>query len=125
MDWYYLQMREMHALLAWVSVGFFLARGLAFQFQMQWPMDVRVRTLVFGCDFLLTICGLSLWGLLQFNPVYQAWLGMKLLALVGYTVAAHWAMGRGEFRVIGYVLALLLLAYMMAVSYLRDPWLGY
>ncbi|MDT8999420.1 SirB2 family protein [Paucibacter sp. APW11] len=124
MDWYYLQMREMHALLAWVSVAFFLVRGFAFQLQAEWPMDVRVRTLVFGTDLLLTVCGLSLWGLMHFNPWYDAWLGTKLLALVAYTATAHWAMGRDEFSLLGYVLALLLLGYMMAVSFTRDPWLG-
>jgi uncharacterized membrane protein SirB2 len=123
MDWFYLQMIELHRVLAWCSVLFFLARGLIFQFGDAWAeraMDGRIQLLVFGVDMLLTISGLSLWVLLHFNPLRDGWLMAKLLALLAYTLCAHWAMGRGEFRILGYVAALLLLAYMMGVSITRQ-----
>jgi len=118
------QMSEIHVLLAWFSVAFFLIRGLAFQFGASWVMDGRIQVLVFGVDFLMTITGLSLWALQGLNPLRDGWMGAKLLALLIYTVCAHWAMGRGEFRSLGYLLALLALAYMMAVSFSRSVWLG-
>lgn len=121
---YDVQMGEIHVLLAWLSVAFFLIRGLAFQFGAGWVMDGRIQVLVFGVDFLMTITGLSLWGLQSLHPLRDGWLGAKLLALLMYTVCAHWAMGRGEFRSLGYLLALLALAYMMAVSFSRSVWLG-
>ena len=121
------QMGQIHALLAWASVALFLVRGLAFQFGARyavWAMDTRLQTLVFGIDLLLTITGLSLWGLLYLNPMRDAWLGAKLLALVAYTVFAHAAMGKSEFSILSYVAALLMLAYMMAASITRSAVLG-
>lgn len=120
-----LQMSEIHVLLAWCSVALFLVRGLAFQLGGQWALDSRLSVLVFGIDLLMTITGLSLWALLALNPFLRdSWLLVKLIALVAYTVCAHWAMGRGEFRSLGYLLALLSLAYMLACSITRSPWLG-
>ena len=121
---YDLQMSQIHALLAWCSVAFFLVRGLAFQLGVGWAMDSRLRILVFGIDALLTVTGLSLWALLYLNPLRDGWLMAKLLALVAYTVCAHWAMGGSEFRALGYGAGLLMLAYMMGVSNTRNPWLG-
>jgi uncharacterized membrane protein SirB2 len=118
------QMSEIHTLLAWLSVLLFLVRGLAFQLGANWAMDTRLQTLVFGTDLLLTITGLSLWGLLYLNPMIDSWLGAKLLALVAYTVLAHAAMGRSEFSILSYVGALLMLAYMMAASITRSAALG-
>jgi uncharacterized membrane protein SirB2 len=118
------QMGQIHVLLAWASVALFLVRGLAFQLGAGWAMDTRLQTLVFGIDLLLTITGLSLWGLLYLNPLRDAWLGAKFLALVAYTVFAHAAMGKGEFSVLSYAAALLMLAYMMAASITRSAMLG-
>jgi len=118
------QMSQIHALMGWFSLALFLARGLAFQFQQAWPMDARVRVLVFGNDLLMTVTGLSLWALRYYNPLYDGWLAGKLMALFAYTVCAHWAMGRGEFRSLGYVLSLLFLAYMIGASVTRSAALG-
>ncbi len=119
------QMGQIHVLLAWFSVAMFFFRGLAFQFGATWALDDRLRTLVFGIDFLLTITGLSLWALQYLNPFLRdGWLLAKLLALVAYTVCAHMAMGRNKFHVPAYIASLLLLAYMMGVSVTRSAWLG-
>ncbi|MDC8774258.1 SirB2 family protein [Roseateles albus] len=118
-------MGQIHAVLAWSSVAMFLVRGLLFQFGAPWVMDERVRTLVFGIDFLLTITGLSLWVLLYLNPFLRdGWLLAKLLALAAYTFSAHMAMGSNRFHLPAYFVSLLLLAYMVAVSVKRSPWLG-
>ena len=47
---------QIHALLAWFSVGMFLVRGLAYQFGAAWSLDDRLRTLVFGIVPLNKIC---------------------------------------------------------------------
>ncbi|MEL4177504.1 SirB2 family protein [Roseateles sp. PN1] len=124
MDWFYMGMRDTHAALAWFSMTLFMVRGLAVQFGAEWPLDSRWSVLVFGADTLLTVSGLSLWALLYFSPFRDAWLALKLLSLVGYTVCAYLAMGRGEFRSLAYLGALLMLAYMMGLSYTREPLLG-
>ena len=63
-------------------------------------------------------------ALLYLNPLRDHWLLGKLIALPGYTVSAHWALGRGEFRSLGYVIALLCLACMVGASITRSAGLG-
>lgn len=122
---YNTQMGEIHALLAWISVTMFLVRGLAYQLGAQWELDSRLRVLVFGVDTLMFITGLSLWALLYLNPFLRdSWLLAKLIALGVYIACSHWSMSRDEFHLVGYVLALLALAYMLGVSMTRSPWLG-
>ncbi|MCH7342207.1 SirB2 family protein [Pelomonas sp. CA6] len=124
MTWFYTQMVQMHALLAWIGIVFFLIRGMAVLLEAAWEMDDRVRLLVFGVDVLLVISGLSLWGALQYSPLREGWLAAKLIALMLYIACAHWAMGRRALRLPGYVLGLLALGYVMGVSYTRSPSLG-
>lgn len=121
---YDIQMSQIHALLAWSAVALFVVRGLAFQFGAAWPKDTRLGVLVFSVAVLLSVTGLSLWVLRHFNPFRDGWLMAKLLALLVYTECAHVAMVKGKFHVLGYLTALLLLAYMMAASITRSPWLG-
>ncbi|MDY0746946.1 SirB2 family protein [Paucibacter sp. R3-3] len=133
------QMVQIHVLLAWLSVIIFLARGGAYQMDLRWAMDVRLRFIVLGIDILMTVTGLSLWVLEHLNPLNDGWLGTKLLALIVYVVAAHVAMWNTnpdddeqaevkplpqEMRVPAYMVALLALAYMMGVSITRSAWLG-
>ncbi|WP_077033108.1 SirB2 family protein [Pelomonas sp. KK5] len=123
------QMAQIHALLAWISVVVFLVRGGAYQLSLPWAMDDRLRFIVLGVDLLMTVTGLSLWVLEHLNPLYDGWLGAKLVALIVYTVAAHLAMWEGaaarqELRVPAYLVALLALAYMVAASITRSAWLG-
>ena len=80
--------------------------------------------LIFTVAVLLSVTGLSLWVLRHFNPFRDSWLMAKLLALLVYTEAAHVAMDKGKFHILGYLTALLLLAYMMVASITRSPWLG-
>ena len=90
MTWFYTQMVQWHVLLAWCSVALFFARGLAFQFgtaRLQAiATDARLLVLVFGVNACLLMTGLSLWGLIGYHPIRDEWLGIKLLALVGYEV---------------------------------------
>jgi len=119
------QMSEIHALLAWCAVLLFLVRGLAFQFGADWAGDSRLRVLVFAVAVILTVTGLSLWVLRYHNPVRDGWLLAKLLAWVAYLECGHWAIvGRGRWRGLAYLGAVLLLAYMMGLSLTRSVWLG-
>ena len=124
MDWFYGPMVKMHALLAWCSIVLFLVRGLAHQFGAAWVTDERLRTLVFSSHVLIVVSGLSLWGALHLDPRYETWMTAKFIALGIYFATGHWAFGRGEFRLLGYVLALVALAYVMAVSVTRQVLLG-
>lgn len=124
MDWFYTQMLEMHRILGWCSVILFAGRGLAYHLGGRWATDSRGGVIAFGVNMLLVISGLSLWNLLYFNPLHDAWLMVKLLAVVGYGLSAHYAMREENFSLPLFFTALLLLAYIVAVSFSRDPWLG-
>nr|WP_316640085.1 SirB2 family protein [uncultured Roseateles sp.] len=116
------QMTEIHALLAWAFVALFLIRGVALQLGVSWVADMLV--LVFGALVLLIITGLSLWMLRYYNPLNDSWLLAKLLAFAAYGFVAHRAMGQGELRLPEYLAALVLLAYVVGVSYTRSAALG-
>ena len=121
---YDLQMSEIHVLLGWCCLALFAVRGLAHLFDAAWVMDSRQSILSFGVNFLLVITGLSLWVLYYLNPMRDGWLMAKLLALCVFAACSHWAMGEGEFRVLGYGAGVLALGYVIGVSMTRSAWLG-
>ena len=123
MTWFYTQMVEWHVLLAWCSVGLFFTRGLLFQFGtprlQEAAKDARLLVVVFGVNACLVMTGLSLWVSINYHPVRDSWLGIKLIALVGYMLCAHWAMSRARLHLLSYLAALLLLALVMYLSFNR------
>lgn len=124
MDWFYVQMVEMHALVAWISAAIFTARGAAALFDAKWRMDFRLLILAFLAYTVLVVSGFSLWALLHHNPLHGGWFAAKLFAVLAYGACAHWAVGNGEYRAVGYALSLLMLAYIIAASTTRQLFLG-
>lgn len=118
------QMSEIHVLLAWCSVGLFFLRGFALALRWPWALDSRLRVLAFTVTVLLTVTGLSLWVLRHYDPTRDGWLLAKLLALAAYTGFAHRALGLDEFHLRSYLVGLLCLAYMLAVSLTRSASMG-
>lgn len=127
MFWYH-EMLMLHLVLVVASIGLFFARGLGVLIGAQWPMDDRLRTLGGAFDFLITMVGLSLWGLLQISPWVYTWLLVKFLLLLAYIFFANLTLRLGqstEVRLLGFVLALACLGGMVQVSLTRDPWGGF
>ncbi|CAM4044957.1 SirB2 family protein [Roseateles saccharophilus] len=124
MDWFYSQMVQWHVLLAWCSVAIFFTRGLMFQFGtpalQEIAKDARLMVVVFGVNACLVVTGLSLWGSIGYNPLQDWWLGVKLVALVGYMACGHWAMSQDKLHLLGYLTALALLALAMDLSINRQ-----
>ncbi|MFG6462851.1 SirB2 family protein [Roseateles sp. DXS20W] len=124
MTWFYSQMVQWHVLLAWCSLGLFFTRGALFQFGtprlQELAKDARLLVLVFGVNACLVVTGLSLWGAIGYNPVRDSWLGIKLVALVGYLVCGHWAMSQQRLHLLGYFTALALLMLAMDLSINRG-----
>ncbi|MFN3860751.1 MAG: SirB2 family protein [Roseateles sp.] len=124
MTWFYTEMIQWHVLLAWSSVALFFGRGLLFQFGTPRLQDIardpRLMVLVFGVNTCLVVTGLSLWSLIGYHPLREVWLGVKLLALIGYAVCGHWALTRTRLHVLGYLTALALLALAMDLSFSRS-----
>ncbi len=122
MDWFYGGMVQVHGYAAWFIVAVFAARGLASLFDAKWRMDLRLLSVVFLAYGSLAFTGLSLWALMHHDPFRDGWFAGKLIALLVYGVCAHWAVGNGRFRAIGYVLGLLMLAYILGASVTRQAW---
>ena len=122
MDWFYVQMVQMHGYFAWFIVVVFAVRGMAALFDAKWRMDLRLLSLAFLAYGMLGFSGLSLWALMHHNPMRDGWLAGKLIALVVYGVCAHWAVGNGRYRAIGYAVSLLMLAYMLGAAMTRQAW---
>lgn len=122
MDWFYVQMVQTHAYFAWFVAAVFAVRGLAALFDFEWRMDVRLLAVVSLAYGAIAVTGLSLWVLMHHDPLRDGWFAGKLVALLVYGVCAHWAVGKGRFRAVGYVLSLLMLAYMLGASMTRQAW---
>lgn len=120
MDWFYTQMVEMHVLVAWISAAVFAVRGAAALFGATWHMDFRLLALAFLAYTILVVSGLSLWALMHHNPLHGGWFAGKLLALVVYGVCAHWAVGKGHYRAVGYSISLLMLTYIISAGMTRQ-----
>ena len=127
MFWYY-EMQMLHVVLVVASIALFFVRGLGALLGAAWPMDDRLRTLGGGLDFMFTIVGLSLWGLLALNPVYYPWVASKMVLLLLYIYFANLTLRLTQsmgLRLLGFVLALVCLALMVQVSRTKDALAGF
>ena len=85
-----------HITAVTLSVSLFAARALGVALHHSWPMHPFWRKTSVWIDVLLMAAGLSLWGLLQFNPVSDAWLGVKLILLLVYIVLGSYGLKRAS-----------------------------
>lgn len=90
----YPAIKTLHLWCVSLSIGLFSVRLIATWAGASWPMHSRVRHLSVTIDVLLLCAGLTLWTLLQLNPLRDTWLGVKLLLLVAYVVLGSWALKR-------------------------------
>jgi uncharacterized membrane protein SirB2 len=120
MDWFYGGMVQAHGTFAWFIAAVFAVRGAAALFGAKWHMDLRLLAVIFLAYGSIAFTGLSLWVLMHHDPLRDGWFAGKLIALVVYGVCAHWAVGNGRYRAIGYVVGLLMLAYILGASMTRQ-----
>lgn len=100
----------------------FTARGVGVLTEQAWPMRHGWRRLSYAIDTALLAAGITLWLMLHLNPVRDAWLGTKLLLLVGYILAGSFALKRGRTRAVqcvsfGCAIALYLMIASVAVTH--------
>lgn len=97
---HYLLLKHGHMALAATSVALFAARGAGVWAGRAWPMAAGVRRASVGIDMLLLAAGVALWVLMQYHPLRQAWLGLKLALLLAYIVLGSVALKRGRTRTV-------------------------
>ena len=120
----YLVLRHAHIGLVVTSGLLFAVRGAAVLAGQGWAMRSTWRRLSVGIDTLLLSAGVSLWALLQLNPVHSPWLGTKLLLLLLYIVLGSLALKRGRtpgMRRWAYGAALVTYGFMVTVARSHHP----
>lgn len=125
----YLALLLTHQTAVTLSIALFVARGLGVQMAANWPMRAGVRRLSVLIDTILLAAGVSLWMLMQYNPVVHTWLGMKLTLLVLYIVLGSFALKRARTpraRAVFFMAALACALWMVSIALIRHPlgWLG-
>lgn len=117
-------LRQAHLALVVVSGLLFTWRGAGVLAGAGWPLHTALRVGSVVIDTLLLAAGLSLWMLLQLNPVREHWLGAKLALLVLYIVLGSWALKRAgstAARAAFFVAALTVWATMVSIGWTRQP----
>ncbi len=122
--WLYPALLWSHMLLVGLSLSLFSARGLGALWRQPWIMRPAVRGLSVSIDSLLLGAGISLWVLLQHNPLHEAWLATKLVLLVVYVVLGSLALKRARSpgaRLVCLLAALACAGAMVTIARTRDP----
>ena len=105
------------------GLGFFV-RGIASLRAAQWTQSRIAKTLPHVVDTVLLLSAVALAAMMGINPVHVPWLLAKILGLLLYIglgmVALRPRFGRNT-RVTAWVLALLVLAWIVSVAVLKDP----
>ncbi len=118
------QIRQAHLALVVLSGALFALRGAGVLAGARWPLHKALRVGSVVIDTLLLAAGVSLWALLQLNPLRDHWLGAKLVLLVLYIVLGSWALKRAgstAARAAFFVAALTVLATMVSIGWMRHP----
>ena len=82
----YLPLKHSHLLLVALSLGLFIARGVALQMKAQWLNKKIVKILPHVIDTFLLLTGALLTIAVSQYPITDHWLSVKMLLLVGYIV---------------------------------------
>jgi len=118
---------DMHILLAFTSMTMLTVRGLGVLAGAAWPMDSRLRALNLTVDILLTVSGLSLWGLLNISPVHHSWLMAKLVLLFIYGGLGALALQHAPSltgKALAFLGALICMGLIVGISQTREPLMG-
>jgi len=123
--WLYPALLHLHRACVSASIALFVARGLGVAALHAWPMQAFWRWLsVVAIDVPLLVSGASLWALLNYHPMQQQWLGIKLALLVVYIVLGSYALKRGRTRaqrMLFFIAALGVVLSMVGIALARHP----
>jgi uncharacterized membrane protein SirB2 len=119
-----LPIRQAHLALVVVSGTLFALRGLGVLAGARWPLHKALRVGSVVIDTLLLAAGVSLWSVLQLNPMRETWLGAKLVLLLLYIMLGRWALKRAgttAARAAFFIAALTVFATMVSIGWTRHP----
>ncbi|NCF72418.1 MAG: regulator SirB [Gammaproteobacteria bacterium] len=126
----YLLIKSLHMITAIATISGFILRGYWMMIQSE-KLQLKVtRIAPHVIDTLFLLSGIALLSVLQLNAFSQPWLLAKFAGLIGYIVLGVIAIKRGptlQVRVIAFVGALSLFAYIVGVALTKSPasWLSF
>ena len=122
---FYPQIKLVHIAAVLASGGLFFLRGLALHLGARWAMAAPLRYLSYTIDTVLLTAALMLATILHQYPFVHGWLTMKVVLLVVYVVLGSYALKRGQttrVRVICWIAALVVYAFIISVARTHDAW---
>ena len=122
--------KSVHMITAIATISGFILRGYWMMQQSDKLQLKVVRIAPHIIDTLFLLSGFALLWVLQLNAFSQPWLLAKFAGLIGYIILGVFALKRGstmQIRVISFIAALALFAYMVGVALARSPasWLAF
>ena len=121
---FYPQIKFVHVLSVILSGSLFALRGLMMLSGSRLTNHAALRYLSYAIDTTLLTAALMLVTILHQYPFVQAWLTVKVLLLVVYIVLGVFALRRGRTRgarLVCYLAALLVYAFIVGVALAHDP----
>lgn len=112
-----------HVSMVTVSGCLFLLRGYWMLTESIWLQHKAIKVAPHVIDSLLLASAISLLFVLNYNPISQAWIAAKIIALLFYIVVGSIALKRGrskEVRSFSLVIAVLIFFYIIAVAITRS-----
>ena len=126
----YLLIKNLHALAAVVTITGFVLRGYWMVTDSGKLQHRITRTAPHIVDTIFLLSGITLLVMLSLNPFSQSWLVAKFTGLIAYVLLGTVAIRRGgtlQIRVIAFVGALSVFAYIVGVALSKSPasWLAF
>lgn len=123
----YFAVKHIHVTAVVISFSGFILRG-SWMLRSSPLLQARLtRVLPHVVDTLLLASAIWLVVTLQQYPLVNGWLTAKVLGLIVYILLGTIALRRGQtqrIRLIAWICALLVFAYIVLVALTKDPWLG-
>jgi len=120
----YLLIKSLHMITAVATISGFVLRGYWMMIQSDKLAFKITRIAPHVVDTLFLLSGVALVSILQLNALSEPWLLAKFAGLIGYIVLGMFAIKRGptlQIRVIAFVGALSLFAYIVGVALTKSP----
>ncbi len=118
----YIIVKQMHVILVIISVALFQVRYWRIKF-LQQETNKLSKVMPHVVDTLLLIAGVSLAWLGGFSPFNSHWLLVKIIAVVAYILLGFIAMRNvGLKQWLAYLLATIIVLYIMSVAHLKTVW---
>jgi uncharacterized membrane protein SirB2 len=121
----YAFVKLLHQSAVALSAAGFAVRGLASLRGAGWTQGRLAKTLPHVVDTVLLLSAVALAVQLHMNPAYTPWLLAKILGLLVYIGLGMLALRPRlclRLRSVAWVLALVVLSWMVSVALLKDPW---